>query len=74
MSRRAAALGEREAGHAASTISLLAAGGELYTIGVAFHLWERLRFYNAIWHALVVIAAGFHDCAVLFGTALASSG
>ncbi len=62
------------AGLAASTISLLAAGGVLYTIGVAFHLWERLQFHKAIWHALVVIAAGFHYCAVLFGTALASPG
>jgi hemolysin III len=59
---------------AVSTISLLAAGGVLYTIGVAFHLWERLRFHNAIWHALVVIAAGAHYCAVLFGIALASAG
>jgi hemolysin III len=59
---------------AASTIFLLAAGGVLYTIGVAFHLWEGLRFHNAIWHALVVIAAGFHYCAVLFGIALATAG
>ena len=57
-----------------STIALLAAGGILYTIGVAFHLWERLRFHNSIWHALVVIAAGFHYCAVLFGIALAPAG
>jgi hemolysin III len=62
------------AGLAASTIALLTAGGVLYTIGVAFHLWERLRFHTAIWHALVVIAAGFHYCAVLFGVALASAG
>ena len=59
---------------AASTIYLLAAGGALYTIGVAFHLWEGLRFHNSIWHALVVIAAGFHYCAVLFGVTLASAG
>lgn len=59
---------------AASTIALLAAGGVLYTIGVAFHLWERLRFHDAIWHALVVVAAGFHYCAVLFGIALTSAG
>lgn len=61
------------AGLAASTISLLVAGGILYTIGVAFHLWERLRFHKSIWHALVVIAAGLHYCAVLFGIALASA-
>jgi len=61
------------AGLAASTISLIVAGGVLYTIGVPFHLWERLRFHNSIWHALVVIAAGLHYCAVLFGVALASA-
>ena len=27
---------------------LLAAGGILYTVGVIFHLWEKLRFHNAI--------------------------
>jgi hemolysin III len=59
---------------AASTISLLAAGGVVYTIGVAFHLWEKPRFHNSIWHALVIIAASFHYCAVLFGIALASAG
>jgi len=58
----------------ASTILLLTAGGVLYTIGVAFHLWEGLRFHNAIWHAVVVVAASFHYCAVLFGIALASAG
>lgn len=58
---------------AASTIALLAAGGVLYSIGVVFHLWERVRFHNVIWHALVVIAAGFHYFAVLFGVALAAA-
>jgi hemolysin III len=58
----------------APTVLLLTVGGVLYTIGVAFHLWERLRFHNAIWHAVVVIAAGFHYCAVLFGVALAYAG
>lgn len=61
-------------GLTASTVLLLAVGGVLYTVGVAFHLWERLRFHNAIWHALVVVAAGFHYCAVLFGVALAAAG
>jgi len=58
----------------ASTVLLLTVGGVLYTIGVAFHLWERLRFHNAIWHALVVVAAGCHYCAVLFGIALVAAG
>lgn len=57
-----------------STIALLAVGGFLYMFGVVFHLWERLRFHNAIWHAVVVVAAGCHYCAVLFGIALAPAG
>src|ERR1700730_8330106 len=48
-----------------STLVLLGAGGLLYTAGVAFHLWERLPFQNAIWHAFVLIAAAVHYAAVL---------
>jgi len=32
----------------AATVWLLASGGVLYSAGVVFHLWERLRFQNAI--------------------------
>ena len=49
----------------ASTLWLLGAGGLLYTFGVVFHLWEGLRFQNAIWHAFVVFAAACHYTAVL---------
>ena len=49
----------------ASTLWLLAIGGVLYTTGVVFHLWESLRFQNAIWHAFVLIAAACHYGAVL---------
>ncbi|WP_457093179.1 PAQR family membrane homeostasis protein TrhA [Microvirga sp. P5_D2] len=49
----------------ASTIWLLAIGGILYTAGVVFHLWESLRFQNAIWHTFVLAAAAFHYSAVL---------
>jgi hemolysin III len=48
-----------------STLVLLGAGGLLYTAGVVFHLWERLPFQNAIWHAFVLTAAGVHYAAVL---------
>jgi hemolysin III len=37
-----------------TALSLVAAGGGLYTVGVGFHLWRALRFQNAIWHALVL--------------------
>jgi hemolysin III len=43
---------------------LLAVGGVLYSAGVLFHLWEKLRFHNAVWHAFVLAAAGCHFCAV----------
>ena len=48
-----------------STLWLLAVGGILYTAGVVFHLWESLRFQNAIWHAFVLVAAACHYGAVL---------
>jgi hemolysin III len=44
---------------------LLAAGGIFYSLGTIFHLWESLRFQNAIWHGFVLIAASCHYCAVL---------
>lgn len=49
----------------ASTLWLLSIGGVLYTTGVAFHVWESLRFHNAIWHAFVLGAAACHYGAVL---------
>jgi len=48
-----------------STLWLLAIGGILYTAGVLFHIWESLRFQNAIWHSFVLVAAGCHYGAVL---------
>ena len=50
-------------------IGLLAAGGLLYSIGVIFHLWEKLPFQNAIWHGFVVAAAAFHFAAVVVSIA-----
>ena len=44
---------------------LLAAGGLLYTGGVAFHLLDRLPYHNAIWHALVLAAAACHYAAIM---------
>lgn len=47
------------------TLWLLAAGGLLYSAGLVFHLWENLRFQNAIWHGFVLLAAACHYIAVL---------
>jgi hemolysin III len=47
-------------------LTLLMLGGVLYTIGVVFHLWERLPYQNAIWHGFVLSAASCHFAAVIF--------
>ena len=44
---------------------LLMIGGLLYTVGVVFHLWQRLPYQNAIWHGFVLTAASVHYVAVL---------
>ncbi|MDR3662463.1 MAG: hemolysin III family protein [Mycobacterium sp.] len=49
----------------ALTLTMIAVGGILYSLGVIFHVWERLRFQNAIWHAFVLMGAGCHYTAVL---------
>jgi hemolysin III len=41
------------------------AGGLLYSFGIIFHAWHRLRFQNAIWHSFVLLGAACHYTAVL---------
>lgn len=48
-----------------STLWLLLAGGVTYSAGIIFHLWEKLKFQNALWHVFVVIGASLHLLAVL---------
>jgi hemolysin III len=48
-----------------SSLWLLAIGGILYSLGTLFHVWQRLRFQNAIWHGFVLLAASCHYSAVL---------
>jgi hemolysin III len=43
----------------------IVAGGLLYSFGVIFHAWRRLRFQNAIWHGFVLLGAACHYTAVL---------
>jgi hemolysin III len=52
-----------------STLWLIAAGGGLYSIGIIFHLWEGLRFHNAIWHSFVLVAASCHYAAIIASVA-----
>jgi hemolysin III len=59
------ALGDRLLSALATpTLVLLAAGGVLYTVGVAFHVWKNLRFQNPIWHGFVLGGAACHFMAV----------
>jgi hemolysin III len=44
---------------------LIAIGGAIYASGIVFHLWESLRFQNAIWHSFVLAAAMCHYAAIL---------
>jgi hemolysin III len=52
------------------TFWLLVAGGITYSAGIVFHLWDRLKFQNVLWHIFVVVGAVCHlwaifDCMVL---------
>jgi hemolysin III len=46
-------------------MTLIVAGGVVYTAGVIFYIWRSLRFQSALWHLFVVIGAGLHCAAVI---------
>jgi hemolysin III len=48
-----------------ASLWLLAIGGVLYSLGTIFHVWQRLRFHNAVWHVFVLIGASCHYSAVV---------
>ena len=47
-------------------IVLLVAGGLVYTVGVAFFLWERQHHHHAMWHGCVLGGSACHFFAVLW--------
>ncbi|XIA65070.1 hemolysin III family protein [Bradyrhizobium sp. TZ2] len=49
----------------AMALWFIVAGGVLYSLGVIFHAWQRLRFQNAIWHGFVLLGAACHYTAIL---------
>jgi hemolysin III len=49
----------------AMSLWFVVAGGVLYSLGVIFHAWQRLRFQNVIWHCFVLLGAACHYTAVL---------
>jgi len=57
----------------AATVGFIVVGGVLYSGGVVFHLWDRLRFQNAVWHAFVISAAVFQFLAVFNSVSTAAS-
>lgn len=46
-------------------LSLLLAGGIVYTVGILFYLWEKLHLNHAIWHFFVLGGSTFHFFVVL---------
>lgn len=48
-----------------ATLWLLFAGGVVYSCGVIFYTWQRLRFQSAVWHGFVVTGAGLHVAAMI---------
>ncbi|KPQ08676.1 MAG: hemolysin III [Saliniramus fredricksonii] len=48
----------------ATTLTLIAAGGIVYSTGVIFHLWKGLRFHNAIWHVFVLAGSALFYAAI----------
>lgn len=44
---------------------LILSGGITYSVGIVFHLWERLKFHNVMWHLFVVVGASLHLFAIM---------
>jgi hemolysin III len=57
-----------------ASMLLIVIGGVIYSLGVIFHVWEKLRFQNAIWHGFVVTAAAVHYSAVFTCFSLSAPG
>lgn len=54
-----------------STVWLMLSGGIVYVAGVVFHVWDGLRYQNAVWHSFVLVASILFYSAVLDGVVLA---
>jgi hemolysin III len=56
---------EMVSGLSPTAFMLMIFGGVIYTVGVAFFLWEGLRFHNTIWHGFVLVATAFFYAALV---------
>jgi hemolysin III len=55
------------------SLHLMAVGAIVYTVGVGFHLAERLPYNTAIWHGFVLAGATCHFVAIYrFATTVAA--
>lgn len=43
---------------------LLLSGGLAYSLGTLVYVLRRVPFHNVVWHALVLVGAGFHLAAI----------
>jgi len=47
-----------------SMLACLVLGGVIYSLGSLVHTRVRMRFHNAAWHLMVIVAAALHLAAV----------
>jgi hemolysin III len=57
-----------------AALVLMLIGGGLYTLGVVFHLWQRLAYHKAIWHGMVLVASVVFYAAVVVEVTRAAGG
>jgi len=43
---------------------LLLSGRVLYTLGVPFYVFRRIRYHHAIWHEFVLVGSASHFVAI----------
>ncbi len=55
--------------HDGAALAWLLAGGILYTSGVVFFAWDRLRYHHMVWHLFVLGGSICHFVAVLWYSA-----
>jgi hemolysin III len=46
-------------------LTLLIAGGILYTLGTLFYVWRSFPFHHAVWHLFVLAGSALHFFAIL---------
>jgi hemolysin III len=47
------------------SLTLLAAGGASYTIGVIFYAWHKMPYNHAVWHLFVIGGSVCHYFSIL---------